>query len=171
MAGQEGLTTGDVQAAVEAEGRRGAPVATALSAEQQGTRPDPTPSKRLEPVKPDTTAMAPVRAGPGPRRGVRRALIVLGILGFIGVPVALGALMAVRSVYFVGADDQGFVTVYRGLPYELPLGIDLFQVNYRSGVNRDQLPASRRGAVIDQELRSQEDAYDLMRQVERGDLT
>ena len=174
MAGDSALTTGDVQAAVEAEARKGGPVATAESAERgvsgdsvRRTRSDPTPSKRLQPVVPAAAGTQRRR----PRRGVRRALVVLGILGFVGVPIALGGLMAVRSVYFLGADDQGFVTVYRGLPYELPLGLDLFQVNYRSGVHRDQVPPARRATVLDQELRSQKDAYDLMRQVERGELT
>jgi protein phosphatase len=82
----------------------------------------------------------------------------------------LGGLMAVRSVYFVGSDDAGFVTVYRGLPYELPLGVDLFQVNYRSGVHRDQVPGNRREQLLDQQLRSQEDAYDLVRQLERNEI-
>jgi protein phosphatase len=161
MAGDAAVTTGDVQAAVEAEDRKsGVATMTPVGA------PDPptTVSKRLEPAPPPPEA----KRRRHPR--LRRALVVLAVLGFIGVPIALGGLMAVRSVYFVGADDDGFVTVYRGLPYELPLGLDLFQVNYRSAVHRDQVPANRRKAVLDQEWRSQDDAYDLVRALERGEL-
>src|SRR3712207_8529412 len=51
------------------------------------------------------------------RRRLRRALTVAAVAAMILVPVALGAFVAVRSVYFVGADDSGFVTVFRGIPY------------------------------------------------------
>jgi PPM family protein phosphatase len=162
MAGEAAVTTSDVQAALEAEERRG-PVATA----ERSPDPDPptTVSKRLEPVPP----AAPERRRRHPK--LRRALIVLAVLGLVGVPIALGGLMAVRAVYFVGADDSGFVTIYRGVPYELPLGLELYQVNYRSAVHRDQVPENRRDAVLDQEWRSQDDAYDLVRTLERGELS
>jgi PPM family protein phosphatase len=62
------------------------------------------------------------------------------------------------------------VTVFRGLPYELPLGIDLFQTNYVSPITVEQVPRGRRAAVTDQELRSQEDAYDLVRRLELGQV-
>ena len=38
------------------------------------------------------------------------------------------------QVYFVGQDDRGLVTLYRGVPYELPLGIDLYEPRYVSSV-------------------------------------
>jgi protein phosphatase len=163
MAGDAAVTTADVQAAVEAERRRGGSVATA----EKPLDPDPptTVSRRLEPTPPGEEP--PRRRHPK----LRRALVVLAVLGLVGVPVALGGLMAVRAVYFVGADDSGFVTVYRGIPYELPLGLELYQVNYRSGVHRDQVPENRRDAVLDQEWRSQDDAYDLVRTLERGELS
>ena len=38
------------------------------------------------------------------------------------------------QVYFVGQDDRGLVTLYRGVPYELPLGIELYEKEYVSSV-------------------------------------
>ena len=58
--------------------------------------------------------------------------------------------------------------MYRGLPYELPLGVDLYSEEYASGVPARAIPASRRERVLDHEWRGREDASDLVRQLERG---
>ena len=160
--GEAALRTSDVAAAVEAEGRRGAP-ADSRTATVPRPRPDPV-SRRLEPVAP---AAPPARK----RSRGRRLLVVLAVTAIVAIPICFGIFAGIRSVYFVGADDQGYVTVFRGLPYELPLGIELYQRNYTSPVTRDQVPADRRKTVLsDQGLRSQHDAYDLVRQLERGEL-
>ena len=80
------------------------------------------------------------------------------------------AYIASQTVYFVGTDDDGFVTLYPGLPYELP-GVDLFRTQFTSGVPAAEPVAARREqTVTDHKLRSQDDAVDLVRQIERGDL-
>jgi protein phosphatase len=160
MAGDQALTADDVQAALEAQERRGDTVV------EDRPDPDTVMLRRIEPTPPPGPAERQRRH---PR--LRRALLVTAVVGAILVPIALGAYVAIRSVYFVGADDQGFVTVYRGLPYELPLGIELYQENYSSPVHEAQIPAARRDAVLDQEWRSQEDAYDLVEELERGELS
>ena len=52
--------------------------------------------------------------------------------------------MGLRQVYFVGQDDRGLVTLYRGVPYELPLGIDLYDPVYVSAVPARTLTAQQR---------------------------
>ena len=84
--------------------------------------------------------------------------------------VAVGAYVAAREVYFVGTDDGGLVTVYRGVPYELPLGIDLYTPLYRSGLPATSIPRARRERVLDHQWRSRSDAEDLVRQLEGGTL-
>jgi PPM family protein phosphatase len=86
------------------------------------------------------------------------------------VPVVAAGWMASRTVYFIGTTPDGFVTMYRGVPYELPAGIDLYSVNYVSGVPVDEVPAPRRAALLDHKLRSHDDAADLVRELERGRL-
>jgi protein phosphatase len=125
-----------------------------------------TTTRRLQPIAPAETG-----AGRSRLRRVRRVLVTLGVVVLIGLPIVGGAFLAIRSVYFVGAGDQGFVTVYRGLPYDLPLGIDLYQTNYVSPITVDEVPRGRRASVTDQELRSQTDAYDLVRQLELGQVS
>jgi serine/threonine protein phosphatase PrpC len=93
-----------------------------------------------------------------------RALVALVILG--GVVGGLYALS--RQVYFVGTNDAGLVTLYRGVPYDLPLGIHLYREEYASGVPARAIPPARRKHVLGNDWRSRKDAVDLVRQVERG---
>ena len=45
-----------------------------------------------------------------------------------------GGYLATRQLYFIGTDSQGIVTIYRGLPYNLPAGIHLYETYFVSGV-------------------------------------
>jgi PPM family protein phosphatase len=104
------------------------------------------------------------------RRGLRRlrfpavAVVVIGLL-------AAGAYLALQSVYFIGTNQRGLVTMFRGVPYELPAGIKLYSGDYVSGVSAATLQPSRRQALLDHSLRSEGDAADLMRQLELGQLS
>ena len=82
--------------------------------------------------------------------------------------VLTGLYALSRQVYFVGTDDAGLVTLYRGLPYDLPFGIHLYQQEYASGVPARAIPSARRKHVLGNDWRSRKDAVDLVRQVERG---
>jgi protein phosphatase len=92
------------------------------------------------------------------------ALIVLCLVG-------AGGYLATRQLYFIGTNSQGIVTIYRGLPYDLPLGIHLYETFYVSGVPGAAVPADRRGALLDHHLRSQSDASKLVRDLELGRIT
>jgi protein phosphatase len=105
------------------------------------------------------------------RRRLRRVLAALAVVFVLLAIVGVGSYFASQTVYFVGTDSNGFVTLYRGVPYELPFGVKLYVKNFTSGVNVDQLPAGRRKALLDQRLRSRDDAVDLVRQVEQGNIT
>jgi PPM family protein phosphatase len=60
------------------------------------------------------------------------------------------------------------VTIYRGLPYELPFGLDLYDRFYPSGVRLQQVPADRRTTFTNHKLRSKDDAESLVTDLERG---
>jgi protein phosphatase len=110
-------------------------------------------------------------APPPPRRRRRR----VPIAGLLGALVALGIVVlsgwyASQTVYFLGISDDGFVTVYRGVPYDLPAGLDLYSENYVSGVPVAELPPARRRLVTEHRLRSRDDAHEVIRQLERGEL-
>jgi PPM family protein phosphatase len=103
----------------------------------------------------------------------RRRRVPGALIAFLAALAIVGAALwtASRAVYFVGVDeDTQAVTIYRGLPYELPFGIELYGTYYPSGVSLAQVPSARRGTFTDHQLRSKDDAEDLVRQLERGDL-
>jgi protein phosphatase len=126
----------------------------------------PGPARRLLPTPPAREE----RGRSGGRRRARRFGVLFAVIALIVVPLGLGAYIANQAVYFVGTDDDGFVTMYRGLPYSLPAGIDLYSPTYTSGVPLQSLPSSRRKRLIDHTLRSHDDAADLVRKLERGRL-
>jgi serine/threonine protein phosphatase PrpC len=109
---------------------------------------------------------------PRRRRGrrARRILRGLAISLVVLTPIVVGAWIASQSVYFLGTDDQGFVTLYRGMPYDLPGGAELYSVNYTSGVPVSTLTDKVKQTVTAHKLRSRDDAADLVKQIEQGKL-
>jgi protein phosphatase len=89
--------------------------------------------------------------------------LVLAVL----VGGVIGARAALDNVYFIG-QDQGLVTLYRGLPYDLPAGADLYDSRYVSSVPVARLTPVERRRLLDHKLRSREDAADLVRRLERS---
>jgi serine/threonine protein phosphatase PrpC len=137
----------------------------------------PTPTRAptaLRDAPADATVVRPPERRPAPphRRRRRRVKTLVSV----GVAVALlagvvGGLYALsRQVYFLGTNDAGLVTLYRGVPYELPFGFDLYEEEYASGVPARAIPARRRERVLDHEWRGRADAVDLVRALERGEL-
>jgi serine/threonine protein phosphatase PrpC len=107
------------------------------------------------------------RDRPRPRRAVLGAALAL-----VAVAAVLGGLLvAGRGVYFVGTSDAGLIALYRGLPYELPFDVDLYEEVYETTLPAGSLPEPQRGNVLDHELRSRRDATDLVRDLERGRTT
>ena len=81
--------------------------------------------------------------------------------------LVVGLYAGSREFYFLGTDERGLVTMYRGLPYSLPLEQDLYTRETVSTVPARTLPDRQRGAVLDHKLRSRSDALDLLRELER----
>ncbi|HEY8082346.1 MAG TPA: Stp1/IreP family PP2C-type Ser/Thr phosphatase [Solirubrobacterales bacterium] len=92
---------------------------------------------------------------------VLAAVVVLAAL-------ALGAFYGSRQVWFLGTDSGGRVALYRGLPYELPFGIELYQQRYATPIQTTSLPPRRREAVSGHDLRSRDDAASLVEDIERS---
>ncbi len=114
------------------------------------------------------------RAAGGPRRRSRaRALLkpLLVVAVLLAFVLAAG-WQASRAVFFLGTDprDDRTVTIFKGLPYELPFGIELYQRYRTSGVTLDQVPPARREIFTDHKLRSRDDVEDLVIALERGRL-
>jgi PPM family protein phosphatase len=98
-------------------------------------------------------------AMPAPRRRRRALKWVAAVLAVAAVVIA--AVLFVRSIYFLGTDEQGNVAVYRGLPYELPLGVSLYSKEYSIPVQEASLSEDRQRAVTGHTLRGKDDATSL----------
>ncbi|HKG04264.1 MAG TPA: Stp1/IreP family PP2C-type Ser/Thr phosphatase [Conexibacter sp.] len=106
--------------------------------------------------------------GPLPRRvkvfaATAAVVIVVGALGIAG-------WLASRAVFFVSTNDSGMVTVYRGLPWDLPAGIHLYENYYVSGVPASAMTAGERDRLLDHRLRSRDDVRSLISELELGQL-
>jgi serine/threonine protein phosphatase PrpC len=99
------------------------------------------------------------------RRGLRRGLKALAVLALLAA-IAFGAWYGNRQVWFLGTDEGGRVALYRGLPYDLPLGIQLYDERYASPIQTAALPSRRRQAVTGHDLRSRADAASLIEEIE-----
>ncbi|HEX5761699.1 MAG TPA: Stp1/IreP family PP2C-type Ser/Thr phosphatase [Solirubrobacterales bacterium] len=101
------------------------------------------------------------------RRPLRAAAKALAALLLVAALVG-GGWYANRQVWFLGTDEAGRVALYRGLPYELPLGVELYEQRYASPIQTGTLAGRRHEAVTGHELRSREDAVSLIEEIERG---
>lgn len=151
MVGEQAPTTAEVRAALASAGER----------DERAPVPRPADVAPREPRPPRE-----VRSERRRRRGWG-ALVVTVI---VFVPIVGGAYIASQAVYFLGVASNGSVTVFQGLPYDLPLGMHLYTSAYVTGLTPEQLPANRRETLLDHKLRSHDDAFDLARQLELGRL-
>jgi serine/threonine protein phosphatase PrpC len=92
------------------------------------------------------------------------ALVVVGLL-------AGGAYVASQSVYFIGTNSRGLVTLFRGVPYSLPGPINLYGRDFVTGVSASSLSPQRRQILLNHSLRSEENAASLIRGLEQGQVS
>jgi protein phosphatase len=145
------------------------PAAVAPTAPPPSFAPPESPSKKLTPVPAAAAAEAPSgrardRRYVKPVAALIAVLIVLFLLGG-------GGYLATRQLYFVGTNSQGIVTIYRGLPYNLPAGLHLYETYFVSGVPASLVPADRRKNFFNNQLRSQSGAQNLVKNLELGRIS
>jgi protein phosphatase len=104
--------------------------------------------------------------GPTPRPSRRRRALKWAAVVAVIAAVVVAAILFVRSIYFLGTDDQGNVAVYRGVPYELPLGIGLYSKQYSIPVQVGTLSEDRQRAVTGHTLRGKDDATSLAQDIQ-----
>jgi PPM family protein phosphatase len=99
--------------------------------------------------------------GPMPAPPRRRRVLGWVVAAAAAIVIIGGGFLVARSIYFLGADQDGNVAVYRGLPYQLPLGVSLYSKQYSVPVQVGTLSEERQRAVTGHDLRSESDATDL----------
>jgi protein phosphatase len=183
----EDVGAGDGSAAPAAEAPPGADTAT------HRTAPTVTPASGAAAPRPAGDGDAGARSAPvmrrrprlpheqRPRRSrrgrtrrgvgirVRRLGALVAALFVLGA-IASGLYVATQSIYFIGTNSRGLITLYRGVPFKLPGGLALYSGHFVSGVSASTVPPARRHALLDHSLRSEANAAALIRNLERGEL-
>jgi len=156
----ESEARGATRASDEAEAEYRASGTVALSA----VRP------RAQPIE-EGHPHAPPRAQPRKRRRFLSPGKLIAVSCVIGLLAAFW--LATRQVFFVGVDESrgNVVTLYKGLPYDLPLGIRLYSAVRHSGVTLQSLPPTRRATFTEHKLRPKDDAESLVKAAEDGKLS
>jgi len=125
----------------------------------------PAPVPRRHPRLPQPRALGKARR----RLGVRRAGALVALLAVLAL-VGAGAYVALQSVYFIGTNARGLITLYRGVPFKLPGNLPLYSSDFVSGVSASTVPPARRRSLLDHSLRSEANAAALIRSLELGQL-
>jgi protein phosphatase len=142
--------------------------AATLTASAAPPRPRASVPLARKQGRPDPPIVSPRRRGP--RRLAKPLLALVALVVVLGL-VGAGGYLATRNLFFIGTNSQGIVTVYRGLPYNLPLGVRMYQPFYVSGVPASEVPADRRSGLFNHQLRSQTSAISLVHAAELGLLS
>jgi protein phosphatase len=127
------------------------------------------PVRPRRPRRPDAAAARDGAPSARRRRRLRRAGALTAVLAVVGL-IGAGCYVALQSVYFIGTNDRGLVTLYRGVPFRLPGDLALYTGRYVSGVSASTLSPQRRQTLLDHSLRSQSSASNLIRSLELGQL-
>ncbi len=115
-------------------------------------------------------APAPQRE-PAHGRRRRRSRVATIIAAVVLALLVVAAYLTMQSVFFIGTNARGEVTIFRGLPYVLPGGIRLYTTDYVSGVSAASLTPQSRRTLLNNALRSEENAGELVRALELGRLS
>jgi serine/threonine protein phosphatase PrpC len=106
---------------------------------------------------PPEEELEPGRPRPRRRSWGRRLLWTAVALGFT-VAVIAAAFWAISRANFIGADEEGNVVVYQGVPWGLGGDIDLYRARYVSRLQAIQLTEDERRELFDHSLLSYDDA-------------
>ena len=114
-----------------------------------------------------------VRVLPPERRAarLRRRPAIAGAVVLLALAAAVvGLYVGSRQFYFLGTNARGVVTLYRGLPYDLPFGVHLYTEEYASSVPALSIADRReRTHLLNHQLRSKSDASSRLRELERSE--
>jgi serine/threonine protein phosphatase PrpC len=103
---------------------------------------------------------------PPRRRLSRRAWIALASSAVLLAIAAAVGLFALSRAHFVGAEKDGHVAVYQGVPWDVIGGLRLYRTVYVSPVVAAQLSQAERRRLFDHDLTSEETALRKVRRYE-----
>lgn len=135
---------------------------TAVQAPEPQRLATPPVPVTAAPLRPPAAANGqpptPRTPAPGPSR-IPRALLVVALVLLLFAGLAAAALWGLSRAHFVGADQDGRVAVYQGVPWDLFGGaVKLYRERYVSQLRTFQLSPEERAKLFDHELVSEDTA-------------
>ncbi len=127
------------------------------------------PAARRSPRHPRGPRRAPDAKGGRRRWPARHAGALAGVVVVLAL-LGSAAFLALQSVYFIGTNGRGLVTLYQGVPFKLPGNVALYSPQYVSGVGASTVSPQRRSTLLDHSLRSEANAASLIRSLELDQL-
>jgi len=121
-------------------------------------RPDDT-TIGWAPIPEQATTASSARGGRRPRR--RRLVAAFVVLALVAV-LLLVAFWGLANAHFVGAEEDGRIAVYQGLPYDVGGGVSLYRARYVSTLRAAQLSQDERRRLFDHDLMSYAAARDRL---------
>jgi PPM family protein phosphatase len=106
-------------------------------------------------------------AAPPPRRPTRRTVVALASVAVLLAIAAAVGLFALSRAHFVGAEKDGHVAVYQGVPWDLVGSLRLYRMVYRSDLRAAQLSQRERRRLFNHDLTTKETARQRVRRFER----
>ena len=138
-----------------------------LPPEQEGARADTDDAETLSELD---RVPAVAAAEPEPRRKERnpaRRRALLASVALIAVILVCGfAVWGLWYSHFVGAEPDGHVAVYQGIPWNVAGNLHLYRAVYVSPLLDVQLSAPERKKLFDHSLRSKSSAFAAVRRYE-----
>ena len=161
--GEDNITVVLFEIATPAEDT--APMAAVELPDQDGS--DAMTLSELEAV-PVVEGPPPARLRAGlPRRRRRRLAVAVATVLALAVACVAGGLYALSRAHFVGAERNGHVAVYQGLPWNLGAGVHLYRLRYESPLLAAQLSQAERRRLFNHNLHSYGTALHELRSYEQ----
>ena len=101
---------------------------------------------------PPATATASAAPKPARKRRVSRGVLWALVSLAVVVILVAGAFLGLSRAYFVGADEEGHVAVFQGVPWDFGGGVHLYRAKYVSRLLADQLTPAEREKLFDHSL-------------------
>jgi PPM family protein phosphatase len=171
--GEDNVTVVFFEIAGDANGKLEETIALGSRAEERTDDEEEETLDELEGVQPVAVASQHdgargAVARPAPARSGRHPVAVSVAVSLLVVALlAVAGLFAVSRSHFVGADGEGRVVVYQGLPYDVVEGVRLYRAVYVSPLLAGQLTRREREQLFDHNLESKDAAMASVRRLEQ----
>lgn len=99
-------------------------------------------------------------------RSIVPLLVTALALALAGL-VVVGAVWGSQRAYWVGADEDGHIAVYQGVPWDVTEGIRLYRKIHVSPLRAPQLSPAERARLLDHDLVREDEARGKVEEYER----